>query len=86
MADITIYTTTYCSYCVRAKNLLERKGEKVFNEVDVTTSDDLRIEMMERSGGRRTVPQIFINDAHVGGFDDLAALDKKGELDKLLKS
>jgi len=86
MADITIYTTTYCPYCVRAKDLLKRKGEDVINEIDVTTSDDLRVEMMEKSGGRRTVPQIFIGGTHVGGFDELAAMDKAGNLDNLLNS
>ena len=84
MAEIIIYTTTYCPYCVRAKDLLARKGQKDISEIDVTESDDLRVEMMQKSGGRRTVPQIFINGTHVGGFDDLAALDSKGDLDSLL--
>ena len=86
MAEIIIYTTDYCPYCVRAKDLLERKGETEFQEIDVTESDDLRAEMMEKSGGRKTVPQIFINGHHVGGFDDLSELDRKGELDKLLSA
>lgn len=84
MTEITMYTTTYCPYCVRAKDLLKRKGFLVTKEIDVTTSDDLRFEMMKLSQGRKTVPQIFIGHKHVGGFDDLAALDKNGELDKLL--
>ena len=84
MADIKMYTTTYCPYCTRAKDLLKRKGFEVNEEVDVTTSDDLRVEMMEKSGGRKTVPQIFINGTHVGGFDDMAALDNNGELDAIL--
>lgn len=86
MAEITLYTTDYCPYCVRAKELLKRKGHSEFTEVDVTNSDDLRMEMMQKSGGRKTVPQIFINGTHVGGCDDLYALDKDGKLDPLLKS
>lgn len=86
MANIKMYKTTYCPYCTRAKDLLKRKGYEVTEEIDVTTDDNLRIEMMEKSGGRKTVPQIFINDVHVGGFDDAVALDKEGKLDELLKS
>jgi glutaredoxin 3 len=85
MPNITIYTTDYCPYCVRAKDLLIRKGVKNINEVDVTNSDDLRAEMMEKSGGRKTVPQIFIGEKHIGGCDDLYALEKAGGLDALLK-
>ncbi len=82
MADITVYSTPICPYCVRAKDLLKRKGAD-YSEIDV--SDDAeREKMIERAGGRRTVPQIFIGDTHVGGFDDLAALDRKGELDALI--
>jgi glutaredoxin 3 len=84
MAHIKMYKTTYCPYCDRAKALFERKGFEIDEEIDVTSSDDLRVEMMEKSGGRRTVPQIFINGHHVGGYDDAEALDKKGELDTLL--
>ena len=79
-----MYTTNYCPYCVKAKDLLKRKGHDITKEIDVTTSDELRIEMMEKSGGRKTVPQIFINGTHIGGHDDTVALDKSGELDKLL--
>ncbi len=86
MPNITMYTTTYCPYCVKAKELLKRKGFTEINEIDVTNSDELRIELMEKSGGRKTVPQIFINGTHVGGFDDMYALDKQGGLDKLLAS
>lgn len=83
MADVTIYTTKTCPYCVRAKALLTKKGA-TFHEIDVSMSDALRQEMTERAGGRRTVPQIFINGRHVGGSDDLAALDQAGKLDALL--
>ena len=82
MSTITIYTKDYCGYCARAKALLTAKGVD-FTEIDVTNDRALEAEMIERSG-RRTVPQIFIDDRHVGGFDDLAALDAKGELDPLL--
>lgn len=85
MPQITLYTTTYCPYCVKAKNLLKRKGVADITEIDVTTDDALREEMMQKSGGRKTVPQIFIGEKHVGGCDDLHALDAKGELDALLK-
>jgi len=86
MANIIMYKTTYCPYCTRAIDLLKRKGHEVNEVIDVTTNDDLRIEMMERSGGRKTVPQIFINDTHVGGFDDIAALDKEGKLEAMLNA
>lgn len=82
MSDITIYTKDYCGYCAHAKALLTAKGVD-FTEIDVTNDRALEAEMIERSG-RRTVPQIFIDDLHIGGFDDLAALDAKGELDPLL--
>ncbi len=85
MANIIMYKTTYCPYCVKAKEYLERKGYKITQEIDVTTSDDLRMEMMEKSGGRKTVPQIFINGVHTGGCDDTIALDKEGKLDEILK-
>jgi glutaredoxin 3 len=84
MPNIEIYTTTYCPYCVRAKDLLKRKGQS-YKEIDCTTDDNLRIEAMNRSGGRKTVPQIFINNQHIGGFDDMNALDKAGKLDELFK-
>lgn len=72
-----------CGFCYRAKNLLKSKGV-AFTEHDVTFDSDLRSEMAERVGGPSTVPQIFIGDVHVGGSDDLAALDAQGELDALL--
>ena len=80
---ITMYSTGWCPYCDRARALLERKGVAV-QEVKVDEDTASRDLMLRRSGGRRTVPQIFIGDRHVGGFDDLYALDKAGELDKLL--
>ncbi len=82
MADVTIYTTTYCPYCVRAKDLLKRKGAS-FKEINAE-DDVVREAMVEKAGGRRTVPQIFIGEKHVGGCDDLYALDKDGKLDALL--
>lgn len=84
MADITIYTTPVCPYCVRAKQLLTRKGFTAFNEIDVSVSTEIREAMMAKSGGKRSVPQIFINGTHVGGCDDLYALDAVGKLDTLL--
>jgi len=85
MPPVTIYTTPYCPYCIRAKNLLKRKGIN-FDEIDVSASVALRETMIERARGRYTVPQIFIGDYHAGGSDDLHALDAKGELDRLLQS
>jgi len=85
MAEITIYTTEICPYCHRAKALLEKKGA-AYTTVDVSYDSALRRLMTERSGGRRTVPQIFIGNAHVGGCDDLYALDARGALDPLLVS
>lgn len=81
--SITIYTTPTCPYCMAAKSLLRSK-QAVFTEIDISTQPDLREEMMTRSG-RRTVPQIFIGTTHVGGYDDLAALDGAGKLDALLQ-
>jgi glutaredoxin 3 len=86
MTEIIMYTTTYCPYCVKAKELFKRKGITNIKEIDVTNSDSLREEMMQKSGGRKTVPQIFINGKHIGGCDDTYALDSNGELEKLLKS
>jgi glutaredoxin 3 len=82
MANITIYTTTYCPYCVKAKDLLKRKGAS-WTEINAE-DDDAREAMIVKAGGRRTVPQIFIGETHVGGCDDLYALDKAGKLDALL--
>ncbi|HEY0939032.1 MAG TPA: glutaredoxin 3 [Steroidobacter sp.] len=82
-SEIIIYSTAWCGYCQRARNLLERKGAQ-FREIKVDEDPGERETMMQKSGGRRTVPQIFIGERHVGGYDDLAALDRAGELDKLL--
>ena len=79
---IDLYSTTTCPYCIAAKRLLQSKGVE-WNEIKVDQQPEQRAEMMERSG-RRTVPQIFIGDTHVGGFDDMAALEHAGELDALL--
>ena len=83
MAQVEIYTTMMCPYCYRAKALLEQKGV-TYREIDVGMDPDLRAQMMERAGGRRTVPQIFIGDTHVGGSDELALLEAQGKLDDLL--
>jgi glutaredoxin 3 len=83
MASIEVYTTPFCPYCVAAKELLRRKGVD-FTEIDVAGDRELRAKMIERAGGRMTVPQIFIGDTHVGGCDDLHALDDAGGLDPLL--
>jgi glutaredoxin 3 len=83
MKTIRIYTTPICPYCVRAKSLLTRKGA-AFEEIDVFMSEEARQEMEANSGGARTVPQIFIGDTHVGGCDDLHALEQAGKLDALL--
>jgi glutaredoxin 3 len=83
MADIIIYTTAFCPYCHAAKDLLRRKGAS-FTEIDVGFDPQGRQAMTARANGRRTVPQIFIGETHVGGFTDLYALDKAGELDQLL--
>lgn len=81
---VVMYSTTFCGYCQRARNLLERKGVSV-QEIKVDEDMRERETMVNRSGGRRTVPQIFIGEKHVGGYDDLAALDRSGELDALLQ-
>lgn len=83
MAKVEVYTTNYCPFCTRAKALLDRKGV-AYEEINVGDDDALRDKMVERAGGRRTVPEIFINDRIVGGYDELRALDLAGELDALL--
>ncbi|PWR22380.1 glutaredoxin 3 [Zavarzinia compransoris] len=83
MADVTIYTTQICPYCYRAKQLLKAKGVD-YTEIDVSMDAARKREMVEKAGGRRTVPQVFINGTHVGGCDDLYALDHQGGLDRLL--
>lgn len=81
-SKVTIYTTPYCPYCIRAKQLLDGK-QVSYREIGVHSDPALRQEMMQRSG-RRTVPQIWVGERHVGGFDDLAALERGGDLDGLL--
>lgn len=81
--EVVIYTGSACPYCDRAKKLLERKGAS-YQEVRVDRDPDGFSAMLERSGGRRSVPQIFIGDRHVGGFDDMSALNLEGKLDPLL--
>lgn len=83
MAKIEIYTKAFCPYCARAKALLDSKGA-AFEEFDITMGGPKRTEMLDRANGRTTVPQIFIDGAHIGGSDDLAALDREGRLDPLL--
>jgi glutaredoxin 3 len=83
MTNITVYTTDYCPYCVKAKMLLQKKKVN-FKEIKIS-DDQTRETMIKKSGGKRTVPQIFINDFHVGGSDELHDLDRQGKLDELLK-
>lgn len=83
MAKITLYGTEWCPFCLRAEQLLRRKGVAELNKVDVGRDPALREAMMARTG-RRTVPQIFIGETHVGGFDELSALDRDGRLAALL--
>lgn len=84
MAHIEIYTSPFCGYCSRAKALLTRKGV-AFEEIDLAAHGARRAEMVQRAGGRGTVPQIFIDGRHVGGCDDLHALDAAGRLDPMLE-
>ena len=83
MKTVRLYTTPFCPYCARAKSLLKKKGAELV-EIDIFMDDGAREEMQANSGGARTVPQIFIGDTHVGGCDDLYAMDKAGDLDSLL--
>ncbi len=83
MAKVEVYTTSYCPYCIRAKSLLKGKGV-AFEEIDVSGDAALREKMIEMSGGRRTVPEIFINGKIIGGYDELRALEAEGRLDPLL--
>jgi glutaredoxin 3 len=83
MTKVTIYTTPICPYCIFAKKLLRQKGVD-YEEINVAFDADLREEMVRRAGGRMTVPQIFVGDMHVGGYDDLHELDKEGKLEALL--
>lgn len=85
MSNVTIYTRAMCGYCSAAKTLLKRKGI-AFSENDATFDQSLRKEMMQRANGASTFPQIFIGDMHIGGFDDMNALERAGKLDALLKA
>lgn len=85
MSNITMYSKETCPYCVRAEQLLQHKGISTFNKIDIE-ADTGEMERMIARTGRRTVPQIYIGDTHVGGFDDLAALDRAGKLDPLLNA
>ena len=82
MKKVEIYTTNWCPYCHAAKSLLDEKGIS-YEEVDAN-DPDVRMAMVQRANGRRTVPQIFVGETHVGGYDDMAALDRRGQLDPLL--
>ena len=83
MAEVVIYSSMFCGYCARAKALLDRKGV-AYEDIDVMANPKRKPEMVERAGGRTTVPQIFIDGKHVGGCDDLHALDAAGKLDPLI--
>jgi len=83
MVEVELYTTPFCPYCVRARALLERKGV-AFTEIDIIEEPARRIEMVRRAGGRTSVPQIFIGGEHIGGSDELLALDRDDELDAKL--
>lgn len=85
MTTVEIYTKAFCPYCSRAKRLLDDKGV-AYEEFDITMSGSKRAEMVQRADGRSTVPQIFIGGAHIGGSDDLAALERAGRLDSLLNA
>ena len=83
MAEVELYTTPFCPYCVRARALLERKGV-AYTDIDIIGEPARRAEMVRRAGGRTSVPQIFIRGEHIGGSDELLALDRDGELDAKL--
>jgi glutaredoxin 3 len=85
MPHITMYCTAVCPYCIAAERLLKSKGVSDIDKIRIDSQPAKRVEMMQRTG-RRTVPQIYIEDRHVGGFDDLAALDAAGQLDPLLRT
>ena len=85
MSTVLMYCTAVCPYCVRAEQLLQRKGVREIEKIRVDLQPELRVAMMEKTG-RRTVPQIYINGEHIGGHDELASLDHDGQLDRLLES
>jgi glutaredoxin 3 len=84
MAEVEIYTTIWCPYCARARALLDRKGV-AYDNIDINEHPERRSEMIQRAGGRTSVPQIFINGKHIGGSDELVALDREGLLDEKLR-
>lgn len=84
-AKVEIYTWSTCPFCLRAKNLLNKKGVN-FTEYSIDGDEDARAKMAQRANGRRSLPQIFINDNHIGGCDDIHALDRQGKLDEMLAS
>tara|TARA_B100000965_G_scaffold188266_1_gene157115 strand:- start:889 stop:1143 length:255 start_codon:yes stop_codon:yes gene_type:complete len=84
MKNITMYSGPLCNFCDAAKRLLLRNNLE-FNEIDISTKDSLREEMIEKANGRRTIPQIFFDERHVGGYQELRALEKSGELKNLIK-
>lgn len=83
MADVVLYTKPGCPYCIAAMGLLRRKGVE-FTEIVASNDPEKKAEMIQRSGGKATFPQIFINGKHIGGSDDMSALDRRGQLDDLL--
>ncbi|MEM8813826.1 MAG: glutaredoxin 3 [Pseudomonadota bacterium] len=85
MTDVVVYTRQWCGFCTAAKSLLDKKGVQ-FEEIDATGNREKRQEMIQRAGGRSTFPQIFIGETHVGGCDDLFALDSTGELDRMVSA
>ena len=85
MAQVTIYTKPYCPYCIRAVSLLEKKGID-FTEIEAAFDPEKRQEMIRRANGRATFPQIFIGERHIGGCDDMMALEREGKLDPLLNA
>jgi len=86
MAKVVMYSTAVCPYCVRAEQLLNKKGVQEIEKIRIDLEPDRFAEMMEKSNGRRTVPQIFIGDTHVGGYDDMVDLDMDGELVPLIEA
>lgn len=84
MQSVTMYTKTYCGYCHAAKRLLQKKGVE-FTEIDIQVQPELRPEMIQKAGGRTTVPQIWIGETHIGGFDDMYDLEHRGRLDAMLE-
>lgn len=84
MKPVKIYTATYCGYCRRAKEFLQKKGV-AYEEVDVTNDQRMRDRLVEMSQGQRTVPQIFVGEVHVGGYSDMVAMDQAGKFDPLVQ-